>query len=103
MWNLTPHQVSVSFQETSDLVGTGPKKKTSTSLDSSVFIQVRAHPLYCFLLSQERSSFVLVLPMNLVSDGSPAKSTAEAPEVMFTVSMELEFSLGFYKNPGTSN
>lgn len=79
------------------------KEKTSTSLDSSVFIQMRAHPLYCFLLSQERSSFVLVLPVNLVSDGSPAKSTAEAPEVMFTVSMELEFSLGFYKNPGTSN
>lgn len=81
--------------DTSDLVGTGPKKKTSTSLDSSVFIHVRIHLLHRFLLSQERSSLVLVLPVNLGSDSSPAKSTAEASEVMFTVSMELEFSLGF--------
>lgn len=80
--------------DTSDLVGTGPKEKPSASWDSSVLTQGSTHPLPCFLLSQERS-FALVLPVNLVSDGSPAKSTAEASEVMFTVSMELEFSLGF--------
>lgn len=51
-------------------------------MDSCVFVQMIPPPHYNhFLLNKEGSPFIWVSPGNLVSEGSPAKSTAEASEV----------------------